>query len=435
MSAFSLHKRDASPFWFVSFRVPDPENPGALRQCTRSTKQITKSKARTAAANIVSAARAEAGATTETGRAIYALLQNAAKLAEDGRLNVATGREILAQMIEAGGGGEFKRYTVKAWLAEWLAGKTEMTAKPGKKSRGKGYSPSTYIRYSGVVDQFLDGIPEEKANGDILTLTADDIRRWRDALKAEGRAAATVNDAVKTIRTALTAARRNGVVLANVAEAVDMLAEADSIRAVFTLDDLKRLLAASEGDWRGVILTGWFTGASLRDITNLRWRQVDIENKSMAYERRKTGTPVEMPLHDDLAAYLMELPATDDPDAFLFPSLAGKSAAGKSGLSMAFKAIMAKAGIKGATEEAEGTAGRTRNALSFHCLRHTFNSALANADVPVEIRQALSGHASAEMNMNYTHREVESLRPVMKKIPGLKSPKGKGPKRKKKGKA
>lgn len=420
MSAFSLHRRGNAGNWLVSFRVPDRDNPGVSRQCTRSTKQEKKAEAEKAARAIVDAAHAEAGAGTSQGRAIYALLQGAAVLAEAGKLNIATGREILAQLIEAGGGGEFKRYTVRAWLAEWLAGKTEETAKPGRKGRAKGYSAATYTRYSGVVGQFLDGVPAEKIDGDILTLTADDIRRWRDDLKAEGRSAATVNDAVKTIRTALNAARKNGVVLTNVAEAVTMLAEAESIRAVFTPEDFKRLLAVAEGDWRGVILTGWFTGASLRDITNLRWRQVDLENGAMTYTRRKTGTPVVMPLHKDLIEVFTNLPATDDPNGFLFPSLAGKAAAGKSGLSMAFKAIMAKAGIKGEEEKAAGKKGRTRNALSFHCLRHTFNSALANAGVSVEIRQALSGHASAEMNLNYTHREVESLREAMGKIPGVK---------------
>jgi integrase len=198
-----------------------------------------------------------------------------------------------------------------------------------------------------------------------------------------------------------------------------MLTEAESIRAVFTPEDLERLLTSAQGDWRGVILTAWFTGASLRDITNLRWRQVDLDKGTLAYSRRKTGTAVVMPLHDDLAAYLTELPATDDPEAFIFPSLAGKATAGKSGLSMAFKAIMAKAGIEGETEEAKGEAGRTRNALSFHCLRHSFNSALANAGVSVEIRQALAGHASAEMNETYTHRELGPLQEAMRKLPGL----------------
>ena len=401
----------------MSFRVPHPDKPGEFRQCTRSTKQETKTEAEKAARNIVAAAEKAAGAGTPKGRAIYAVLEEAAKLAEAGKLNLAMGTALVAKMIEATGGGEFKRYTVKAWFQKWLDGKTEATAKPGGKGKSKGYSAATHIRYSGVVNQLLDWLPEEKREGDILSLSTEDLCRWRDFLAGEGRSAATVNDAVKTIRTALNAARKNGAVLANVAEAVPMLTEAESIRAVFTPEDLKRLLKAAEGDWRGVILTAWFTGASLRDITNLRWRQVDLNKGTMAYTRRKTGTVVIMPLHDDLAAYLTELPATDDPEAFLFPSLAGKLAAGKSGLSMAFKAIMAKAGIKGETEEAKGEAGRTRNALSFHCLRHSFNSALANAGVPVEIRQALAGHASAEMNETYTHRELASLREAMKRLP------------------
>jgi len=419
MSAFSLHRRDASPYWLVSFRVPDPANPGTSRQCTRSTKQEKKAEAEKAARAIVDAAHAEAGAGTTHGRAIYALLQGAAKLAEGGKLNIATGREILAQMIEAGGGGEFKRYTVRAWLAEWLAGKTAETAKPGKKGRAKGYSPSTYTRYAGVVNQFLDGIPEEKANGDILTLTADDIRRWRDALKAEGRSAATVNDAVKTIRTALTAARKNGVVLSNVAEAVTMLAEADPIRTTFTPEQVQALLSAAKGDWPGVIRFAWFTGSSLRDITNLRWRQVDLAKGTLSFARRKSGTPVFIPLHPELVEWLMAQPSADDPEAHLFPTLAGKATSGKSGLSMAFGRIMDAAGIKVGEENAKGKAGRKRKALSFHCLRHTFISTLANAGIGVELRQALAGHASAEMNLNYTHRDAESLRGAVEMIPGL----------------
>ncbi len=422
MAAHSLHRHPRSPYWHVAFRLPDPDKAGEFTQCTRSTKQKSKPEAEKAARAIVAAAEKEAGAGTEKGRVIYSILQEAAQLAEAGKLNLAMGTSLVGKMIEASGGGDFQRYTVKGWLLHWLAGKTEETAKPGGKGKTKGYSAATHIRYSGVVNQLLDWLPRDKLEGDILSLSTEDLRRWRDSLSKAGRSAATVNDAVKTIRTALNAARKNGAVLSNVAEAVPMLTEAESIRAVFSLEDLKRLLTKAEGDWRGVILTAWFTGASLRDITNLRWRQVDLKEGKMEYSRRKTGTKVEMPLHDDLAAWLTELPAADDPEAFLFPSLAGKAAAGKSGLSMAFRAIMEKAGIAGETEEAKGKAGRTRNALSFHCLRHSFNSALANAGVSVEIRQALAGHASAEMNMNYTHRELAPLREAMKSLPGLKAP-------------
>jgi len=44
--------------------------------------------------------------------------------------------------------------------------------------------------------------------------------------------------------------------------------------------------------------------------------------------------------------------------------------------------------------EKDGKLGRNVSRLSFHSLRHTFNSAIANADVPLEIRQKLTGHGS-----------------------------------------
>ena len=301
MATHSLHRTPKSKYWYVSYRLPHRDKPDEFRQYLRSTKQVTKAEAEKAARVIVAAAEKEAGAGTDKGRAIYAVLQEAAQLAESGRLNLAMGTAFVGKMIEASGGGDFKRYTVRAWLQHWLDGKTTETAKPGGRGKTRGYSAATHLRYSGVVNQLLDWLPEEKQEGDILSLSTDDLRRWRDSLSKEGRSAATVNDAVKTIRTALNAARRNGAVLSNVADAVAMLTEAESIRAVFTLDDLNRLLAASKGDWRGVILTGWFTGASLRYITNLRLRQVDLSAGAISYTRRKSGKAVEMPIHEDLA--------------------------------------------------------------------------------------------------------------------------------------
>ena len=41
--------------------------------------------------------------------------------------------------------------------------------------------------------------------------------------------------------------------------------------------------------------------------------------------------------------------------------------------------------------EAKGKNGRKRSSLSFHSLRHSFNSAMANTGVTQEIRQRLTG--------------------------------------------
>jgi integrase len=78
---------------------------------------------------------------------------------------------------------------------------------------------------------------------------------------------------------------------------------------------------------------------------------------------------------------------------------------------------MEKAGVEGKRTRASG--GRTLSSLSFHSLRHSFNSALANAGVSQEIRQKLTGHTSAEMNTIYTHHELAPLRAAVEKLPTL----------------
>lgn len=50
---------------------------------------------------------------------------------------------------------------------------------------------------------------------------------------------------------------------------------------------------------------------------------------------------------------------------------------------------------------------------TFHLLRHSFNSALANAGVAEEVRMKLTGHASPMMNKNYTHLQVATLKNAM----------------------
>jgi hypothetical protein len=45
---------------------------------------------------------------------------------------------------------------------------------------------------------------------------------------------------------------------------------------------------------------------------------------------------------------------------------------------------------------------------------------MANAGVSQEIRQRLTGHASAEMNTIYTHHELAPLRAAVEKLPAIR---------------
>jgi integrase len=169
-----------------------------------------------------------------------------------------------------------------------------------------------------------------------------------------------------------------------------------------------------------VILAGYFTGLRLRDVTELRWDAVDFKTGLLRVKTRKTGAVVVLPVHPDFSAWLAEQ-TRGIGKAPIFPSLAGKTGGGKSGLSMKFRGIMGRAGIVGRVlrQRTENSAGRTQSSLSFHSLRHSFNSALANAGVAQELRQKLTGHASAAMNAKYTHHELDNLRAAVAKVPGV----------------
>jgi len=58
----------------------------------------------------------------------------------------------------------------------------------------------------------------------------------------------------------------------------------------------------------------------------------------------------------------------------------------------------------------KGKGIRNFSKRTFHSLRHSFNSALANAGVAEEVRRKLTGHFSPMMNAKYTHLNVDTLK-------------------------
>ena len=68
-------------------------------------------------------------------------------------------------------------------------------------------------------------------------------------------------------------------------------------------------------------------------------------------------------------------------------------------------------------ERKSDSGGRSVNALTFHSLRHTFNSILANAGIPEETRMALTGHKTREQNQVYTHRQLQTYLDAVAMVP------------------
>ena len=379
----SVHKdpRNKSPFWYCAYRLPNG------RRAFRSTKQTDRRAA----------------------EEFCRKLEYASRESKAGRLTEVRARALISEIVEHTSGEPLRFYTTEDWLRDWLKGK-----QTAKKKR-------TFLAYEHTINGFLGSLgPRAKCN--INQVTPRDILRFRDAQVADGKHASTCNYAVKHLRMPFNVARRQGLITHNPAEPVEMLpVDGEPTRQPFTIEQVRAILKAAQGDWRGGIMVAFYTGARLQDVADMRWESVDLQNKWISFRAGKTQQRIKLPMNEALHEFLLELPAPDTGRAFLFPSLAQRSTGGKSGLSMAFKRIMERARVRGeVVRERKGEKGRSVNALSFHSFRHTLTSIMANAGVPVEVRQKFTGHTSAEMNQHYTHHEIATLRAAIEKLPGLR---------------
>ena len=330
-------------------------------------------------------------------------IERAERFAKAGTLTEQRAKKIVAEILERTTGETLHSYKAGEWLDEWLAGKEATKA------------AATAERYRQVTREFKASLGQ-RATLALASITPTDVRHYRDAELAAGKSPKTANLSVKIVSSAFHAALRQSYVAANPCTALESLASETAERSTFTGEQVAKLIDAAEGDWKGAIALAYYTGARLRDVANLKWSAIDHERQLLTFTPAKTKKAVTIPMHGDLVKQLLKAPGIGK--AFLFPTLAGKGTGGKSGLSGQFAAIMAKAGIVGTiTRHTEG--GRANCSLSFHSLRHSFNSAMANAGVSQEIRMKLTGHSSAEMNTGYTHHELAPLRAAIATLPNI----------------
>jgi integrase len=294
--------------------------------------------------------------------------------------------------------------SIKDHFNSWMAGKTARKA------------AQTAKRYQTVVDDFLE-MMGERGGKPLTALTAGDIDRFLTRRFARKLAPRTVVLDIKIIRTALNAARRQGLIPTNPAEAVE-LPEVEGIeRGTFTAAEVKMQIDAAEGEWKTLILMAYFTGARLSDCCKMQWQDVDLSAGKLTYTQGKTGAKLEAPIHTDLLAHLEKLAGNDTAARFIMPHMADLKPGGRHGLSEGFKRIMRKAGLD--LQTVQGMGKRMISKRTFHALRHSFTSALANQDVSPELRMKLTGHKTEAVHQKYTHHDWQNLQGAMAKMPGL----------------
>jgi integrase len=426
----------------------------------KSTKKTDEDEAKAVALQFAGLEKKIASATEDDDRANLDLLVKAQKAAARGELSEAKVRQLMSEMLENATGTGLQNYTVRTWAAEWQRRKAPL-------------AKATRDRYATSARTFLAFL-EAKADKRLESVTKADVRGFRDNVRMGWQPSAVVQpEATKTKlkksetkpeespppRTAKTTnqyaaditgmfqtAVEEGVLLANPASGLERLPENDSVeREPFGTEEV-RILFEKAGepewhalifspktsrprlrlnrceDWPGMVLFGYYVGTRIGDIARLRWSNVNLDLGTVSFRPKKTQTKLKLlkvPLHPSLMQWLEGRNIPKDRSEPIFPTLFKTSPSGKTGLCSQFSTIMDYAKIDRRLIRPAANGMRALYARGFHSLRHTSNSALANADVSPEMRMKIIGHQTHEVNQIYTHIEIEKLRTEIHKLPAI----------------
>jgi integrase len=146
-------------------------------------------------------------------------------------------------------------------------------------------------------------------------------------------------------------------------------------------------------EWLKPIITlAKYTGMRRGNIINLKWSEVDLQNRVINLDRTKNGERLSIPLSDTPYRVLksimvyMRCP-------YVFHDKGEPYTSNR--VRLAFERVRERAGMSD---------------FRFHDLRHEFASQLVKSGVDLYRVQRLLGHKDSRMTQRYTHLAVEDLR-------------------------
>jgi integrase len=387
----SLHKdpRGKSPYWYCAYTKVDG------KRCFRSTKSSDKKQSWQVCNTWSKASSLGTKLTPDKARQV-----------------IASG---VADVLMASG-QTMPSATIRDWCKRWLEFKEVEN------------EPRTHERYQTSVKRFLRFLGSN-ADKDLTALRVDDVIRFRDDT-AQHLSVTSTNMDLKVLRACLYAAVRQDLLDKNVATKVSVLKQrGEHKRRAFTLEEVRKILSVCGergGEWKGLVLTGVYTGQRLGDVAHLTWSQLDLQKKEISFVTAKTGKRLRLSIAKPLLDYYESLPSVDKSDEYVFPVAAAAADKHTGTISTKFyDEILVSAGCVPARlpkneSSGKGRGGkRVQSEVSFHSFRHTLTTWLKGAGASNALAQMIIGHDSEVVSRGYTHLSSADSIESMSKLPDV----------------
>lgn len=380
--------------WMMQITLPDRTRPPY-----RSTKTTDKAEAEEQAQAWLVRARKEAKErTSREGQAFLRVVMDAERMATEGQLSASKAEELVRRIHQLANPDALP-VSLGSYWEEFVRRETPHLAERTVKNLG--YAKKKWKTALG-----------KKWEAPLAKLTLDDFETAFPKM-AKGLVAETVTLYRSILLQVLNDAVGRKVIDSNPAKRLKTASKLKGLsetipKGVFTPEEVKALLETADDEWRGMILAGFYTSLRLMDVAKLTSEQV--EDGFIFTTSTKTKTDTDTPIHPRLAEWI------GDREGPFFPR---QKDAINATVSTRFSALMTKAGVEKLRTVRKRTFKR-----SYHSLRHTFASIVANADIPQDVRMALTGSSDPKVASRYVHVSDEKLMEAVAAIPNIEIEEG-----------
>lgn len=387
----TLFKNENSPSWKARYFDADG------KRVSKSTGTTSKREAGRIAEGFEAEERDARNKAGQLPKQFAVILEMVTREAATGSLTLARAEEFVHRLHKLAN-PDFTEARLKEFWLDWI---TEQKRHVGE---------STATGYEQDLALFTEAFGKRIMEAPVKALTSAQVNAAIDKAKKSGkRRASTINKALASLRRVMEAAVDKKLATHNPAKQSRALRQEDSIeRAPFTVDEIRAMLNHKDtsDEWRGAITIAAHTGLRLGDVLSLNRKHIDGTHLViMPAKTARQKKVITVPLTPPCIAWL-GLRKGD-----FFPKLKKLN---RATASMQFSAIMGKAGVPKEIEQPGGM----KASRSFHALRHTFASWLAEADIHADVRQKLTGHSSSKIHARYTHHD-ETLDRAVGTLPAL----------------